>query len=102
SGHLPADDVEVLRKQHLALAKFADGVPVICGYDGRYLPCVAEGYIQSSPTDFDRLTRKLPGMRAVDVAKEARASMQRYIAVNGKQATMGGEFSAALLMASGI
>jgi hypothetical protein len=41
-------------------------------------------------------------MAALDVAAEARASMQRYIAATGKSATMGGEFSAVLLTVAGI
>ena len=99
---LPPVGVEMLRRQHLAVAKFADGDAVICGYDGKLRPCIDAGYVQSSPTDFDKLAAKLSKMSAIDVANAARASMQRYIAANGKQVTMGGEFSAALLTPFGI
>ncbi len=99
---LPPVGVEMLRRQHLAVAKFADGDPVICGYDGKFRPCIDQGYVQSSPTDFEKLVAKLPKMSAMDVAIAARASMQRYIAANGKQVTMGGEFSAAVLTPFGI
>lgn len=94
--------VEALNRQHLAVAKFADGIPVICGFDGKFRPCIDEGYVQSSPTDFDQLFRKLPTMSAAEVANAARESMQRYIKAKGKQLTMGGEFSAALLTSTGI
>ena len=86
----------------MAVAKFSKGGPLLCGYDGKYRACVAKDYIQSSPTDFDKLRGKLPAMAALDVAAEARASMQRYIAATGKSAAMGGEFSAVLLTATGI
>lgn len=102
-GHrtLHAEGIEALNKQHLAVAKFADGVPVLCGFDGKLRPCIDEGYVQSSPTDFDELFHKLPTMSAIEVANAARASMQRYIKGKGKQLTMGGEFSAALLTPAG-
>src|SRR5579871_691802 len=94
--NLPREDLAVLDKQHLAVAKFEAGKPLLCGYDGR-LGCVEKGYIQSSPTDFAALNDKLPAMSALETATSARASMQRYIAANGKSTTMGGEFSAVLL-----
>lgn len=99
---LAPEDMRVLERQHMAVAKFRRGTPVICGYDGQFRPCVDRGYIQSSPTDFERLADKLRTMSALEVAKAARASMERYIAAKGKTATMGGEFSAALLTADGI
>jgi hypothetical protein len=99
---LPADDQGVLEKQHMAVAKFRRDGPVICGYDGRFRPCVDRGYVQSSPTDFERVAGRLPAMPASQVAAEARASMQRYIAAQRKSATMGGEFSAMVLTPSGI
>ena len=99
---LPADDVYVLKKQHMAVAKFTDGRPRFCGYDGKYGPCLGDGYVQSSPTDFEKLRYKLPGIPAMEVATAARASMQRYIAAKGKNATMGGDFSATLLTATGV
>jgi hypothetical protein len=102
SRKLALDDLEILKRQHMAVAKFSNGAPLLCGYDVKYRPCVGKDYIQSSPTDFDRLRAKLPAMSALEVAAEARASMQRYIAATGKSATMGGEFSAVLLTASGI
>src|SRR5579864_5138149 len=102
SRRLSADDLEILKKQHMAVAKFSKGAPLLCGYDGKLRPCVSKAYIQSSPTDFEKLRAKLPAMSALEVAAEARASMQRYIAAAGKSATMGGEFSATLLTASGI
>lgn len=99
---LPPVGVEMLRRQHLAVAKFSEGDAVICGYDGKLRPCIDAGYVQSSPTDFDKLLNRLPKMSGIDVANAARASMQRYITANGKQVTMGGEFSAALLTPYGI
>jgi hypothetical protein len=75
---------------------------MICGYDGRLRPCVDRGYVQSSPTDFEKLAGRLAAMPALEVARAARASMERYIAEKQKQATMGGEFSAALATADGI
>jgi hypothetical protein len=99
---LSAEDFQVLERQHLAVAKFRGGQAVICGYDGRLRPCVDRGYVQSSPTDFEALTNQLPVMTALAAAQSARASMQRYIAANGKSAIMGGEFSAALLTPAGI
>jgi hypothetical protein len=102
SRKLAPDDLEILKRQHMAVAKFRKGAPLLCGYDGKYRPCVGKDYIQSSPTDFDKLRAKLPAMAALAVADEARASMQRYISATGKNATMGGEFSAVLLTASGI
>lgn len=99
---LHREGIEALNRQHLAVAKFADAVPVICGFDGKFRPCIDEGFVQSSPTDFDQLFRKLPAMSAVEVANAARESMQRYIKAKGKQLTMGGEFSAALLTPTGI
>ena len=102
SQALPPSSVEALRRQHLAVAKFADGDPVICGYDGKFRPCIDQGYVQSSPTDFEKILPKLPKLSAVEVAAAARASMQRYIAVQGKQTTMGGEFSAVVLTPTGF
>ncbi len=102
SRRLSAEDFQVLERQHLAAAKFRSRIPVICGYDGRFRPCVNQGYVQSSPTDFEALTNKLPAMTALETAQSARASMQRYIAATGKSAIMGGEFSAALLTPAGI
>jgi hypothetical protein len=102
SRKLAPDDFAILKRQHMAVAKFSEGAPLLCGYDGKHRPCVAKDYIQSSPTDFDKLRGKLPAMAALDVAAEARASMQRYIAATGKSATMGGEFSAVLLTVAGI
>ena len=99
---LPPMGAEALRKQHLAVAKFSEGDAVICGYDGKLRPCIDAGYVQSSPTDFAKLVSKLPKMSAIEVANAARASMQRYIAANGKQVTMGGEFSAAILTPYGV
>jgi hypothetical protein len=99
---LSADGQRVLEQQHMAVAKFRRERPIICGYDGRLRPCVGRGYVQSSPTDFEGLTGRLPTMPASEVAAEARASMERYIAAQGKSATMGGEFSAAVLTPGGI
>lgn len=99
---LPAEDQRVLEQQHMAVAKFRGERPMICGYDGRLRPCVDRGYVQSSPTDFERLAGRLGAMPAPEVAVQARASMERYVAAYRKQATMGGEFSAALLTPSGI
>lgn len=93
---LPADDFQVLQHQHMAVARFDNGKPLVCGYDGRH-GCVEKGYIQSSATDFAEIAGKLPAMSAVDVAAAARASMERYIAAKGNSNTMGGEFSATLL-----
>jgi hypothetical protein len=90
-----------LAAQHMAVAKFASGSPLICGYDGKFGPCLRSGYVQSSATDFEKFRYKLPAMSALEVATEARASMQRYIAAKGKSATMGGEFSAVLLTPAG-
>jgi hypothetical protein len=102
-GHrrLPAEDIPALERQHMAVAKYRRNQPVICGYDGRLRPCITRGYVQSSPTDFERLVDQLPAMPALEVATAARASMERYIAAKGKSATMGGEFSAALLTPTG-
>jgi hypothetical protein len=102
SRRLAPGDMRVLERQHMAVAKFRRGTAVICGYDGQFRPCVDRGYIQSSPTDFEKLADKLHTMSAQEVAEAARASMERYITVKGKNATMGGEFSAALLAANGI
>jgi hypothetical protein len=103
SRRLAPEAMRALERQHMAVAKFRRGtIPVICGYDGQFRPCVDRGYIQSSPTDFEKLANKLGGMSALEVAEAARASMERYIAAKGKNATMGGEFSAALLTANGI
>jgi hypothetical protein len=99
---LSAEDMNALAQQHMAVAKFRREHAMICGYDGRLRPCVDRGYVQSSPTDFEKLVDKLPAMTAVETAQAARASMERYIAAKGKTATMGGEFSAALLTADGI
>jgi len=99
---LPPSALEALKKQHLAVAQFADGDPVICGYDGKFRPCIDQGYIQSSPTDFEKIVAKLPKMTAIEVAAAARASMQRYIAAKGSQTTMGGEFSAVVLTPKGF
>lgn len=94
--------VEALKRQHLAVAKFVDGDAVICGYDGKLRPCIDAGYVQSSPTDFDKILPKLAKMPAIEVAAAARASMLRYIAAKGKQTTMGGEFSAVVLTPKGF
>jgi hypothetical protein len=102
SRRLPPEDLQTLERQHMAVAKFRRERPVICGYDGRLLPCVDRGYVQSSSTDFERLAGKLPAMPASEVATEARASMERYIAAQRKSATMGGEFSAVVLTPSGM
>jgi len=99
---LPAEDQRVLEQQHMAVAKFRGEQPIICGYDGRLRPCVDRGYVQSSPTDFDRLAPRLPALSASAAASEARSSMERYIAAQHKSATMGGEFSAAILNPGGI
>jgi hypothetical protein len=99
---LPAQDQRVLEQQHMAVAKLRGERPIICGYDGRLRPCVDRGYVQSSPTDFERLSGRLPTMSAPEVAAQARVSMERYIAAYGKSATMGGDFSAAVLTPSGI
>ena len=100
---LPPEGIEVLSRQHMAAAKFKGGKPMICGFDGHDdAPCIGEGFIQSSPTDFDQFRRRLGAMLALDVAEAARASMQRYITARGKNATMGGEFSAALVTPSGV
>jgi hypothetical protein len=96
SHKLEAEDLAILEHQHLTVAKFRNGRPLLCGYDGR-LGCVEKGYIQSSPTDFAQTAGRLPGMSALEVAAAARASMERYIAAQGKSTTMGGEFSAVLL-----
>ena len=48
SRTLPPEAIELLSHQHMAIAKFKNGKPTICGYDGRDLPCVNEGYVQSS------------------------------------------------------
>jgi hypothetical protein len=100
SHKLAAEDLAVLEHQHLAAAKFRNGRPLLCGYDGRF-GCVERGYIQSSPTDFAEMAGRLPGMSAPDVAAAARASMERYITAQGKSTTMGGEFSAVLLTPTG-
>jgi hypothetical protein len=102
-GHrrLPTADLPALEQQHMAMAKYRRAQPVICGYDGQLRPCVTRGYIQSSPTDFEKLVDRLPSMPAPEVAAAARASMLRYIADKGKSTTMGGDFSAAVLTASG-
>jgi len=102
SQALPPSSVEALRRQHLAVAKFAGGDAVICGFDGKFRPCIDEGYVQSSPTDFEKILSKLPKMSALEVANAARASMQRYIAAQGKQTTMGGEFAAVVLTPKGF
>jgi hypothetical protein len=102
SRRLPAEDIPALAHQHMAVAKFRGDKPMICGYDGQFRPCVDRGYVQSSPTDFAKLVDKLPSMSGLEVATEARGSMERYIAAKGKSATMGGEFSAAVLTRSGI
>ena len=108
---LPPEDQRVLEQQHMAVAKFRrqrhgqplrSAQPFVCGYDGRLRPCIDRGYVQSSPTDFERINARLPTMLAQEVAAEARASMERYMAAYHKSATMGGEFSAALLTPSGI
>lgn len=99
---LAAEDQWVLEQQHMAVAKFRGERPMICGYDGRLRPCVDRGYVQSSPTDFERLAGKLGAMPAREVAAQARASMERYIASNHKSTTMGGEFSAVVLTPSEI
>ncbi|HLI82425.1 MAG TPA: hypothetical protein VKV17_00835 [Bryobacteraceae bacterium] len=102
-GHrrLPAQDIPALEQQHMAVAKYRRGQAVICGYDGQLRPCVSRGYIQSSPTDFEKLVDKLPSMAAQQTASAARASIERYIAAKGKSATMGGEFSAVVLTPGG-
>lgn len=111
SRRLAPEDVPTLSKQHMAVAKFRrqrhgqllrSAQPIICGYDGRLRPCVDRGYVQSSPTDFEKLTGRLETMSASETAMQARASMERYISDQRKSATMGGEFSAALLTPSGI
>jgi hypothetical protein len=99
---LPPVVAGMLRKQHLAVAKFEDGDAVICGYDGKMRPCIDQGYVQSSPTDFAKLLDKLPKMSSIEVAYAARASMRRYITAEGKQTTMGGEFSAMVLTRNGF
>lgn len=99
---LPAGEINILAKQHMAVAKFKSGKPMICGYDGRDLPCVDEGYVQSSPTDFDQIHGRLAGMTALETAAAARASMQRYIVARGKTTTMGGEFSAVLVAPTAV
>jgi hypothetical protein len=99
---LPLEDQRMLQQQHMAMAKFRREQPVICGYDGRLRPCADRGYVQSSPTDFENLAGRLPTMPASKAAAEARASMERYIAAYRKSATMGGDFSAAVLTPSGI
>ncbi len=100
--HLDAEDLEILGRQHMAVARFQNGKPLVCGYDGKFRPCVGQDYVQSSPTDFERLRSRLPAMAAADVAAEARASMERYIAAAGKGASMGGEFAAVLLTPAGV
>jgi hypothetical protein len=102
SRTLPALENDVLRKQHMAVAKFTNRTALICGYDGKLGPCLDSGFIQSSRTDFENLRTRLATMGAMDTAVAARASMQRYISATGKSATMGGEFSAVLLTATGI
>lgn len=99
---LPAEDQRVLEQQHMAVAKFRGERPMICGYDGRLRPCVGRGYVQSSPTDFERLAGRLGTMPAGEVATQARASMERYITSYHKSTTMGGEFSAVLMTPSEI
>ena len=99
---LPLEDQQVLRQQHMAVSRFRRDQPIICGYDGRPRPCVDRGYVQSSPTDFETFAGRLPTMPASEVAAEARASMERYIAAYRKSATMGGDFSATVLTPSGI
>ena len=99
---LPVEDQRILEQQHMAVAKFRAERPMICGYDGRFRPCVDRGYVQSSPTDFERLAGRLPTMSALETAAQARASMERYIAAYRKSATMGGDFSAAVLTPGGI
>jgi hypothetical protein len=99
---LPLEDQQVLQQQHMAVAKFRREEPIICGYDGKPRPCVDRGYLESSPTDFEKLIGRLPTMPASEAAAEARASMERYIAAHRKSATMGGDFSAAVLTQSGI
>src|SRR5215469_11380232 len=89
SRRLDAEDMRVLERQHMAIAKFRRGTPVICGYDGQFRPCVDRGYIQSSPTDFEKLAGRLSAMSALEVATAARASMERYIVVTRKTTTMG-------------
>jgi hypothetical protein len=111
SRRLPPEDVPALAKQHMAVAKFRrqrhgqplrSAEPIICGYAGRLLPCIDRGYVQSSPTDFEKLTSRLSNMSASETAIQARASMERYISDQRKSATMGGEFSAAVLTPGGI
>ena len=99
---LTAEDRRVLEQQHMAVAKFRGERPMICGFDGRLRPCLDHGYVQSSPTDFEKLTGRLASMSASETAIQARASMQRYISDQRKSATMGGEFSAAVLTPSEI
>jgi hypothetical protein len=99
---LPAEDIPALEHQHMAIAKFRRDKPIICGYDGRLRPCIDRGYVQSSPTDFDKLVDKLPSMPSLEVAEAARASMERYIVAKEKSGIMGGEFSAAVLTTKGI
>lgn len=98
---LSAEDRRVLEQQHMAVAKFRGERSMICGYDGRLRPCIDHGYVQSSPTDFEKLTGRLTSMSASETAIQARASMQRYISDQRKSAIMGGEFSAAVLTPSG-
>ena len=101
SRTLAAEDLRILAVQHMAVARFRNGEPWICGYDGKFRPCVHQDYIQSSPTDFEMLRNRLPVMSALETAAAARRSMERYIAAAGKGATMGGEFSAVLLTPGG-
>jgi len=102
SRRLVADDLPTLERQHMAVAKFRRERPIICGYDGTLRPCVDRGYIQSSPTDFEKLAGKLVTMSASETAVQSRAGMERYIADQHKSATMGGEFSAVVLTPDGI
>lgn len=110
SRRLSPEDMSALANQHMAVAKFRrerhgqplrSAEPIICGWDGRLLPCVDRGYVQSSPTDFEKLTSRLLTMSALETAIQARASMERYISDQRKSAIMGGEFSAAVLTPSG-
>ncbi|MBV9505080.1 MAG: hypothetical protein JO323_08765 [Acidobacteriia bacterium] len=98
---LPAEDYQIVARQHMAVAKFRNGKAVICGYDGRMGPCIDRAYIQSSPTDFEKLLSRLPHMTALETASEARASMERYIETHHKSTSMGGEFQAVLLTPDG-
>ncbi|HEY7388883.1 MAG TPA: hypothetical protein VH640_10260, partial [Bryobacteraceae bacterium] len=70
-GHrrLAAEDIPALEHQHMAVAKYRRNQPMICGYDGRFRPCITRGYVQSSPTDFENLADKLPAMPALEVAE---------------------------------